>query len=136
MINQFNAEKSCLDKLFAYADSNSYSVAVSDSEFAPKVDEIFLEESYLVNENEQGLSNSSSQMQPSIYQIKINTPKIMGKSKGLEIVDELMTFFARGSNISNTTTQQVRIEQVNNIRLPATSTHNVRVVSVNLMVIG
>ena len=136
MINEFNAVKSCLDTLKTYADANNYRIAVNGAKFSPLVGEVFLEESYLHNDNSQGLSNSASQVQLPIYQINIHVPKEYGNWKALQIYTQLVSVFERGTDISNDSGQQVRIEQVNSRVLQSTDTHNVLACSVDLRVIG
>lgn len=136
MIDEFNAQKSCLTKLKSYADVGGFSVAIDGKTIEFDSDQIYLSERLLSNDNSQGLSNSSSQIQLPIYQIEIHTPKIMGKWKGLEILNELSTHFERASDISLDASQQVFIEQVNKTRANPTETHNVTLASVDLRLIG
>ena len=136
MINQFNAVKSCLDTLKGYADSNSYRIAIDGVKFAPLVGEVFLQESFLANDNEQGLNNNAVQIQLPIYQVNIHVPKEYENWKALQVYTQLVSVFARGTDISNDSGQQVRIEQVNSRVLQSTDTHNVLACSVDLRVIG
>ena len=136
MINEFDLAKSCLEKLKTYADSKSFDIAIQDSGYEPNVDKVYLEEFLLINDNDQGLSNSSSEIQRPIYQVNVNCPKDKGKWVLLNIVNDLRIHFARGLDISIKESQQVNIEQVQSARLPSSSAHNIYAVSINLSVIG
>lgn len=136
MINQFKAVQSCLSVLNGYATANNYRIAIDGKKFTPDVDDVYFQEFFIANDNEQGLSNDCVQVQLPIYQINIHTPKKFGKWKALEVYGELVALFERGSDISNDVGQQVRIEQVNNRVIEPTDTHNVLAVSVDLRVLG
>ena len=136
MINQFDAVKSCLDTLKGYADQSNYRIAIDGIKFVPIVGETYLQESFLANDNDQGLNNSVVQVQLPIYQVNIHVPKEYGNWRALQVYTQLVGVFERGTDISNNPAQQVRIEQVNNRILPPTDTHNVLACSIDLRVIG
>ena len=136
MINEASVAESCLDKLKVYADSKSYLIAIDGKDFDPPVDDIYLQETLLINDNSQGLSNSSSEIQRPIYQVNVNCPKGRGKWQALHIVNDLREHFERAMDISVIPEQQVNIEQVQSQRIPASDTHNIYAVSINLSVIG
>ena len=136
MIDQFNAVKSCLEKLKTYADVEGYRIAIDGKEFEPEIDEIWLKESFLTNDNSQGVNNNCVQIQLPIYQININTPKAFGKWKALEVFKELSEHFERGTDISLDAAQTVTIERVDYRQLSPTDAHNVYAASVYLRCVG
>lgn len=136
MISEFNAAQSCLTKLKGYAATEGFSIAIEGKTEGFESDVIYLEERFFSEQNSQGINNNSSQFQSPIYQVSIHTPKIMGKWKGLEIYDELVTHFERQSDISLDSNQKVRIDMVDKVQLPATETHNLTIASISLTLIG
>ena len=135
MINKLQAARDALAKLKEFTDAEGYNVAISGEDYTPSTDEIYLNELFLFNENSQGLNNEASQIQLPIYQVAINTPKSMGKWKGLEIAGSLAVLFERGSDISSES-QKVIVNTVDCGQLMTGTTHNYYVVSIRLTLIS
>lgn len=136
MINDIKAAKSCLDVIKVFTDTNGYGLAVDGTECTPATNETYIYESYVVNDNEQGLPNSASQIQLPIYQLSVFVPKSQNKWALGDLVESVKAVFARGSDISNDSNQKVIIESVDSSQAKSTETHLYQTLRVNLTIIG
>jgi len=138
MIDDFKTSKALLDKTQAFADLNNYRLAVQSVPFTPSPTETYLKETFLGNETDPpGLSAESSDRQDSIYQIDIFTPKGQGgKFAGQAIANLLKIEFPRVSFVLNDGVQKVQISNVSSTIINANKTHNLTVISIDLIVIA
>ncbi len=136
MINDFTTAKDLLDKTQAFADLAGYRLAIQGAPFDPLPDEIYLKEYFLSNTTEPlGIAADVAERQDSIYQINILTPKSSGKFAGLAISNDIKTEFQRGSYISYGG-QSAIVYNITAQMLPATDTHNVTSVQIDLTVMA
>lgn len=142
MIDELNTAKSCLEVLSnyqfkdAYGNDIEYDIAIDGKTYEPSPNKVYLQEFIITNDNAQGYSNNSKQIQLPIYQITINTPKAAGKWLAIGIYAQIQSAFERATDISLDENQRVFVEQVNRASLESSDTHNRLAASVNLSVIG
>ena len=136
MINDIKAAKSCLDVIKAFTDANGYGLAVDGTEYTPATNETYIYESYIVNDNDQGLPNSSSQIQLPIYQLSVFVPKSQNKWALGNLVELVKAEFTRATDISNDANQKVIINSVDSSQVKSTETHLYQTLRVNLTIIG
>ena len=138
MISNFKTSKFLLDKAQAFADAQGYRLSIQGAPFEPITTEIYLQESFLANDNDQlGIGFDTCIEQSPIYQIDVLTPKGQGgKFVGQSIADLLLIEFKRGPIIFDDGSQTVQITSSSHRIMPANKTHNWTMVQVDLTVLA
>jgi len=94
MINQFALNKAFLEKLKSITN---LPIAVSGSQFTPKVDQDYIAEKEVPTSVEGKVGNGSD-VQRGFYQVTICTELRRRRLHNLEIVDSIMSHFTRGTS--------------------------------------
>ena len=138
MIDDFKTSKALLDKAQALADLHGYRLDIQGAKFEPVPTETYLKESYLANDTEQqGISYNANTKSLPIYQIDIYTPKGQGgKFSGMAIANLVKEEFKRAPMFFNDSTQTAQITNVSSLSVNSNDTHNLTVVSVDVLVLA
>ncbi len=136
MISKFSIAKALRDQASITATAQGLTLVSFGEQFTPGINESFLEEAVIFgNDDSLGLSDSSSDYQIGVYQIKVYTPKTGTKWQGLGLVDAIQTAFLKGLELTHNG-QAIRIKNAYTGPMLLYDTHFIHTFSAEYSALG
>ena len=138
MISQSDLAKALYDQAKSICDLNGYTLIPNGKPYSPTPNDAYIEEFVIYGDEEaRGIEDSSSDLQLSIYQLSIHTPKGQAGKMWLarSMADTLRAGFARGTELTHNN-QMARTKSSSLIELGGSETHDMHAVSINVSVIN